>query len=181
MMKGIKVKTINSKKVYSGKIFDLYKDNIIINKKIKSSQEYIVYPEAAGIIPITDDGKIILIEQYRHANKTSTLEIPAGKKDPGENIIKCAKRELEEETGYKAKVLKKLCDYFPVASYSTEKLHIFIAKGLIKGSANPDEDEIFNIHLFTLDNILKLISKNVIKDSKTIISILFYKNFIISQ
>lgn len=173
-MSKINLKKIKSTKIYSGKVLNFFKDDILINSKIKSVREYVYFPDAAGIIPVTDDGKIILVEQYRYVNNLYSLEIPAGKKDDNETILQCAKRELEEETGYKAGRLIKLCEYFPAVSYSTEKLHLFIAKGLQKGSYKPDEDEIIKIHILPLEKILNLIKKNKIKDSKTILAILFY-------
>ncbi|MBU1076346.1 MAG: NUDIX hydrolase [Spirochaetes bacterium] len=175
-MKKIKIKIIRSENVFFGEILRFKKDDILINT-VRSIREYVEYPEAAAIIPVMKDGRIIMVEQYRYANKCFSLEIPAGKKDQKESIKQCAKRELEEETGYKAKKIKKLIQYFPAISYSTEVLHIFLAKDLQKGKFNPDKDEFIAIRILSMKEILQLITDNIIKDSKTILSILYYASF----
>ena len=118
-----------------------------------------------------------MVTQYRMTNKIYSLEIPAGKKDKNESILKCAKRELIEETGFKAKKIVKLIDYFPCISYSTEKLHIYIATDLEKAHQKPDEDEFLSIKKYSLEELLNLIKKNKIKDSKTILAILYFSQF----
>lgn len=171
----INIKKKQSQKIYSGQVLDFYKDDITINNSIEAIREYVTYPEAAGIIPIIND-KIIMVEQYRYAADCISLEIPAGKKYPDEDIIQCANRELEEETGYKSEKIIKLCDYFPSISYSTEKLHIFIAENLSTGRPDPDHDEFCQIRILSLKEIIELITQNKIKDSKTILAIMLYQH-----
>ena len=172
-MKKVNIKTLRSENIFSGDILTFKKDDILINT-ISSTREYVEYPEASAIIPVMNDGKIILVEQYRYANRCYSLEIPAGKKDTNESVKQCATRELEEETGYRAKKMKKLLQYFPAISYSTEILHIFLAKDLVKGRLKPDADEFIKTRILSLNEILRLIKKNTITDSKTILSILYY-------
>lgn len=170
----IKINTLNSRKIYSGNILQFFVDKIKINS-IPAVREYVYYPEACGVIPVTDDNKIIMVRQYRYTNRYYSLEIPAGKKDKGESLIACAKRELVEETGYRAKKITKLITYYPAISYSKEKLHIYVATQLIQSKTRPDLDEFIKIEKLPLKKVLDLIKANKIMDSKTILSILLYK------
>ena len=103
-----KYKKLKSTKIYSGHTLDFYKDDILINNKIKSAREYVNFPNAVGIIPILPDNKIVLVRQYRYTNGIYSLEIPAGKKDKKGTFLQTAKRELLEETGYTAKKFTKI-------------------------------------------------------------------------
>ncbi len=173
----IDVKLKASKKIYEGKFINFYVDDIVINDKIHTKREYIYYPLAVGVIPITDDNKIIMVEQYRYTNQYYSLEIPAGKIDAGEDLEVAAHRELREEIGYDCKELKKVYEYYPAISYSKEKLIVFEARNLIKSELPPDEDEFISIKYFTLSEIMAMIKDNKILDGKTVLSMLTYKEF----
>lgn len=172
----MQIRKLNSKRIYKGKFISFYRDEILINEKIKAVREYIEYPPAVGIIPVLSDGKIVMIEQYRYANNIFSIEIPAGKVHKNEDLKQAALRELEEETGFKTTPvnLKYLYTYAPAISYSTEKLTVFVAKNLIRSSQSPDEDEVIKIKILPLNEILNLIENNKILDSKTVLSILLY-------
>jgi len=158
-----------NKMVFNGKLIKVYSIN---------NKDLVIHPGAVVIIPIISKDKIILVKQYRFAIKKSTWEVPAGTLKPKESPLKCAKRELEEETGYKAGRLLKLLTFYSSPGFLFEKMHLFLATNLTKGLQNFDEDENIKIKVFTLKEIEKMILKNKIIDAKTIVSILFLKNFL---
>ncbi len=173
----MKIKKLNSTQIYKGEFISFYNDEILIDDKIKTVREYIIYPPAVGIIPVLENEKIVMVEQFRYANNMFSLEIPAGKILDNEDLKYAAIRELEEETGFRTSPenLVKLYTYTPAISYSTEKLTIFVAKNLEKTEQDPDEDEIIKVKILSLYEILDLINENKIMDSKTVLAILMYK------
>lgn len=133
------------------------------------------HPEAAAVVPFLDSKRILMVRQWRYAIERETLEIPAGKADPGENPETCAYRELEEETGYRAERLLPLFSYYPAIGYSDEVIRIYGASGLIRLGSNPDEDEISKLEVVELDQVLDLILKGEIQDGKTVIGISLFQ------
>ena len=115
------------------------------------------------------------MEQYRYPIKKITLEIPAGKRKKGQSYLTCAKAELEEETGFKARSIKKLVSYNPSGAFSDEILNIYFARGLYKGKRHLDDDEFVNVKLIDFDKALKMVKTGKITDSKTVIALLYYK------
>ncbi|MCL2389243.1 MAG: NUDIX hydrolase, partial [Elusimicrobia bacterium] len=123
-----------------------------------------------------DSKRIILVKQYRYPVKKITYEIPAGKLDYRESLLKCLKRELQEETGYAARSIKKLISFWPTPAFSDEILHIYVAKGLKKsGKATPDFDEFIDTEIFNFDDVFEMIKTGKIQDSKTVIALSYYK------
>jgi ADP-ribose pyrophosphatase len=131
----------------------------------------IEHPPAAAVVPFKDSEHIVMVRQWRYAIGRETLEIPAGKVDPGEDLETCAHRELEEETGYQARRLLPVFRYYPAIGYSNEVIQIYGAAGLIRVSKRHDEEEIFKLEVVRLDQILDLILKGTIQDGKTVIGI----------
>lgn len=131
----------------------------------------IEHPEAAAIVAFVDPNTIVMVRQWRYAVARETLEIPAGKVDPGEDTTTCAVRELTEETGYLAERLHPLFSYFPAIGYSNERIQIYAAAGLKRQSMEVDEDEISRVELIPLHRIFDLIADGVIQDGKTVIGI----------
>ena len=113
-------------------------------------------------------------QQYRHAAKQYLWELPAGKLDPGEDPLAGAKRELEEETGYRAKKWKPLVEYYASPGFLGESMKVFLAEGLVAGDAHPEEDEQIEFRLVKLSEIVKMIEKGAIMDGKTLCSVLLY-------
>jgi ADP-ribose pyrophosphatase len=135
----------------------------------------VVHPDASALIPILDDGRIILVKQYRYSIQEETLEIPAGKMDPGEDPETCVKREFEEETGYAVKNVEFLLKYVPAIGYSSEVLYIYKGTGITPlQSINVSSDEISSLEILTFDEISRLINKGTIKDGKTLIALQAY-------
>lgn len=171
-------KFIKRKVIRRGKILDFIIDNVSLPDKKTATREYIINPKAVAVIPLIDSKHIILVKQYRYPLKMVTYEIPAGKVDAGETHLQCIRRELVEETGYKAAKFKKLLEYFPSPAFSTENLHIYIATGLRSVKNNPDDDEFIERVIVPINKVIHWIKINKICDSKTIIALLYYKAFI---
>jgi ADP-ribose pyrophosphatase len=167
-------KLLKSQILFKGKVFDHQVDEIEYKSGNIGIREVVVHPGGAVIVPIMDDGKIILVEQFRYPLQKALLELPAGKLDKGEDPLKCATRELEEETGYKAKEIKKLGQIYTAPGYSTEVLHIYSAKGLISGNHNREEGEQgMEIFEYSIDDVNKMILSGEITDAKTIVGIFY--------
>jgi ADP-ribose pyrophosphatase len=120
------------------------------------------------------DPGILLIRQYRHAAGKVLTELPAGRLEPGEKAIAGAKRELIEETGYRAKRWSKLVSYYASPGFLSEAMHILLAEDLTLGEAHPEEDEKIEIHMTPLSQVLKMVHAGEIEDGKTLIGVMFY-------
>lgn len=170
-------KLLKSQILYKGKVFDHQVDEIEYESGNKGIREIAIHPGGAVVVPVKDDGKIILVKQFRYPLKTTLIELPAGKLDKGEDPLVCATRELEEETGYKAKEIKKLGQIYTAPGYCTEILHIFFAGGLTPGNHNREEGEMgMEIFELSLQEIESLILAGKITDAKTIVGIYYLKN-----
>ncbi len=133
------------------------------------------HPEAAAIVAFPDDKHILMVRQWRYAIDRETLEIPAGKADPGEGLEDCARRELQEETGFNAAQIVTLFRYYPAIGYSNEVIEIFAASSLEKRSGELDEDEISRVEIIELDRVHDLINQGIIQDGKTVIGISLFQ------
>lgn len=170
-------KLIESKTLFKGKVFDLKVDTIEYNSSgNKGIREVAVHPGGAVVIPLTDEGKIIFVKQFRYPLQKWILELPAGKLDKDEDPAVCAERELTEETGFKAGSLLKLGKIYTTPGFCNEVLHIFLAKNLSPGEHNREEGEIgMQVIEFTLTEIDELIRTGKILDAKTICAIAMFK------
>ena len=156
--------------VYDGALLHVRKDLVRLPDGREAGREYIRHPGAVAILPILDDGRIVLVKQCRYPLNTVMWEIPAGKLDQGpqEDLLACAKRELSEETGYEAAEWEYK---FPIATtpgFSDEIRHLFVAKNLILHSQHTDPDEFISVKAFTMDEIKSMIIKGEFFDSKSI-------------
>ncbi len=157
--------------IYKGRIFKLLKEEVTLENGVTTQLDIIRHPGAAAIVPAYGYDKIVLIKQYRHAIGEYVWEIPAGTFAPEEDPLECAKRELLEETGYRAEFWEKLGEITPVPAYSDERIHVYFAANLVQEKQNLDEDEILQVHRLRVPDVLEMIKKGEIKDSKTIASI----------
>ena len=164
---------MKKKKIYEGKILGLsVYDGMIEGRKVK--REMIEHRGAAAMLAFDEDNKVILVKQHRFPHGY-VLEIPAGTLEKGEEPLKCAFRELEEETGYRAKKMLSLITYYPSIGYNTEVIHCFLASGLKKISdLSLDDDEILSVKKIDLKKLLGMIKTGKIQDSKTICAVLTY-------
>jgi ADP-ribose pyrophosphatase len=168
-------KVTKSESKFKGRVFELRVDEIEYDSGNKGVRETAVHPGGAVVLALKNNGKIILVKQYRYPHDKYLLELPAGKLEKGEEPLTCAVRELTEETGYTAKEMIKLGAIFTSPGFCSEVLHIYLAKDLIPGSHNREEGEYgMEIHEYTLDEINKMITSGDIVDAKTICGIHYY-------
>ena len=158
--------------IYDGKYVCLNIYNLTI-KGIKTRREIVEHPASAAILAFDEKGKIILVRQHRFP-RGYVLEIPAGTLDKGESPKRCALREIQEETGYKAKGMAHLITYYPSIGYNTEAVHCFVASGLKRVKMKLDTDEFITVKKMELPRLIKLIKSGKIIDSKTICAVMVY-------
>lgn len=158
---------IASKAVYEGVIINVRRDTVILPNGKEAMREVVEHPGAVAIVPVRDDGRVILVRQYRHAAGEILLEIPAGKLDKGEHPDDCARRELEEETGYAAANLRKLAAVFTTPGFSNEVIHIYLATGLTATAQHTDEDEFLSVVTFSREQLCQMLDKGELTDAKT--------------
>lgn len=161
--------------VKKGSIIDFYNDTIEVDGDKKVIFDFIGHHGASAMIPVDQDGKILMVRQYRNAIDQYSLEIPAGGLNQGEDSKTCAIRECEEETGYRAGETYHLIDVFTTVAFSNEKICIYYTKELTKSEQNLDDDEFVSVERHTLDEICQMIFDGTIEDAKTIAAILAYK------
>ena len=160
--------TVKETVIYNGNYLDLINVDVKLPNGNSSNRDIIKHPGACAIIPFLNDNEIILLEQFRKPLDKTILEIPAGKLDKNEEPLSCAHRELEEETGYKAKNMIYLGSIATAPGFCDEIIHLYKASNLYKGTKSCDEDEFTDIKIFTLDKIKNMIKNGDIIDTKTI-------------
>lgn len=160
--------TVKETVIYNGNYLDLINVDVKLPNGNFSNRDIIKHPGACAIIPFLNDNEIILLEQFRKPLDKTILEIPAGKLDKNEEPLSCAHRELEEETGYKAKNMIYLGSIATAPGFCDEIIHLYKASNLYKGTKSCDEDEFTDIKIFTLDKIKNMIKNGDIIDTKTI-------------
>lgn len=170
-------KTISSEKIYDGRIIKVKKDKVMLPNGKTAMRELVMHPGAVGIIPITADGKLIVVEQYRKPLERSLVEIPAGKLEPGEEPEVTAIRELEEETGYGAKSFTHLQSIVTSPGFANEVIHLYVAKDLYKVAepASLDEDEFVELMNISLEEAEEMILNGRIYDAKTVIAVMWMR------
>ncbi|MDR2899587.1 MAG: NUDIX hydrolase [Clostridiales bacterium] len=173
-----KNRLISSETVYKGRIINVKNDVIEFERGKQGVREIVVHGGAAAIVAVDRDGKLLFVRQYRHSTGKEVLEIPAGTLEKGEDPDICAVRELEEETGYKAGKISFLIKFYSAIGFCTEVLHIYLAEDLEEGHVNFDEDEYIELERYSLDETVDMIFKGEIIDSKTIASVLAYKELL---
>ena len=161
--------------VFEGSIIDYYKDTVQVPNGKVVKWDFIGHKGAAAVVPVTEDGKILMVRQYRNALDRYTLEIPAGGLNGADEPTKvAAARELEEETGYRSEEVEFLVSIYTTVACCNEKIDIYVAKNLIQSAQNLDEDEFINVEAYTVAELKEMIYNSVIMDSKTICAIMTY-------
>lgn len=167
-------KKISSEDVFDGNLLHVKRDKVLLPNGNISYREWIKHPGAAAVLPVTNDGKLIFVRQYRYPIQQVTLEIPAGKYDrPGEDPLECAQRELSEETGYDADEFVQLGRIATTVGFSDEFITIFLAKGLHAGEKHPDDDEFINVQVLSLEDVKAKIHSGEICDAKSIAAVMW--------
>lgn len=173
--------TIEIEKIFKGRVLDVEVHTVKLPDGSMSKRELINHKGAVAVLALTSDDEVILVEQFRKAIDSITLEIPAGKLEEGEenNRVISALRELEEETGYivSSDKLEKICDVHVALGYSSELITIYYVDNLIeKTKQNLDEDEFVNLKKITVKEAIHLLDNNEITDSKTMLALMWLKN-----
>jgi ADP-ribose pyrophosphatase len=172
------IKTNTSEKVYEGRVFTLYRENITLPTGRDTTLDVIKHPGAAAIAAFYDSDTLLLLYQYRHAIGRYLWEVPAGTMDPGEDALTCAGRELAEETGFQAHNLEHLGRFTPVPGYSNECIQIFVARNLYPAEQNLDSDEVLEVHKIPFQKALKMVRDGEIHDGKTMCALLMAHAFL---
>lgn len=157
--------------VHTGRVFDFELHDVRLPNGVDVRLEIIIHPGAAAILPLTEDGKILLLRQHRHAAGGEIWEIPAGTREPAEELLDCARRELCEEAGVVADAYVDLGDCVPLAAYSTERIQLFLARGLHPTEQRLERDEVITeIAAMSVARVGEMILSGEIVDAKTIIA-----------
>lgn len=170
------VKRIKRELKCEGSITKYYKDTVLLPNGNTEVWDFVGHNGAAAAVAVLDDGRLLMVEQYRNALDRFTLEIPAGGLHPDEPTIEAAARELEEETGYLCGMIEPLITIRTTVAFCNEKIDIYLARELKKGQQHLDEDEFLNVKPYELPELERMIYEGTIQDSKTIAAILAYKN-----
>ena len=174
-----KPRVLSSKVVFKGKVFSVYRDHVIEPSGVKNIREVIRHNGSVVILAVDEsknpmDPDVILERQYRHATGQFLLELPAGRVEPGESTLAAAKREMIEETGYRAKRWSLLTKYFASPGFLGEWMQIYLARDIRAGIAQPEADEQIEIIRMPLSEALSLASSNKIHDGKTLIGLMLF-------
>ena len=173
---GMPVVRLDRQLKYQGNILKIYEDTVLANGH-EAHWDYIHHDGAAAVLPVTSEGKILMVRQYRNALNRYTLEIPAGKLDaPDEPKIECAYRELEEETGFRTEKLEYLMSINTTVAFCDEAIDIFVAHNLIPSHQHLDEDEFVDVKAYKLEELKEMIFEGKIQESKTMAAILAYES-----
>lgn len=164
-------KTVSSEIKYTGKIINVRLDDVVISDGKECFREVVEHPGGVVIVPVTDDGKIVLIKQWRHPVGVELIELPAGKLDKNEDPFLAAKRELEEETGYQADSWESLGYIYTTPGFSDEKLYLYKATDLKLHQTNFDFGEIIEPYIIDINEAREMIKSGKIVDAKTIIGL----------
>ncbi|MFL9881274.1 NUDIX hydrolase [Herbaspirillum rhizosphaerae] len=177
----LKETKVDGELVYEGHFLNVQRDKILLPDGKQSVREYIKHPGAVVILPLFEDGSVLLERQFRYPLDQVFIEFPAGKIDPGEDHLECAKRELREETGYTATDWQFVCTIHNAIAYSDEHLDIYLARGLTAGERKLDEGEFLDIYKAPLSELLEQVRLGKVTDVKTVIGAFWLEKIINGQ
>ncbi len=166
--------TTQSETIYKGKVVTLQRDTITEPGGKSYAREVVVHPGAVVIVPVDEEGRLLLVKQWRHPVGKVLTELPAGTLEVGEEPRSCAERELQEETGFKPAVLTAMGGFYSAPGFCTEYLHLFVAEGLTSSPLPADEDEHIELLTVSLAAALQMIEAGTICDAKSVAGILRY-------
>lgn len=169
---GLHERIISEEQAWKGRFLDVRSAQVELPNGRVTGRDLVRHPGASAVVALTESGKIVLVRQYRTAIDRVTVEIPAGKLDPGEDPLECAKRELHEETGFSANRIQYLTTIATTPGFCDEVIHIYMATGLTFDGANPDDDEFVNVDLVPLSELIDAVLDGKIEDAKTVVGAL---------
>jgi len=161
--------TLETRLAYTGQFLKVYEDTVRCPDGHVAPREYLRHPGAVMVVPVLGDGRLVLERQYRYPLRASFIEFPAGKIDPGEDILGCAQRELREETGYTADQWIYLGGFHNAIGYCDEKIEIYLAQGLVFDATVDNDGEVLQVFTATLQDVLDWIAAGTVTDVKTIV------------
>ena len=167
-----RARVLESKTIFRGRVVELKVERVIEPGGVETTREVVCHPGSVVVVPHLPDGRLILVRQYRHAVRESLWELVAGGIERGETPRQSARRELQEETGYHARTLKPLLEFYPSPGILSEKMHLVEAWGLTPSQGQPDDDERIQTGVFTVEKVMKMIRRHEIRDGKTLVGIL---------
>lgn len=170
------VRILSSKRVLRARIFDVMEERAA-GDGFRMERRIVKHPGASVMLALDAKGRVLLIRQYRLAIRKRLWELPAGTRDPGESPLQTARRELAEETGVRARRWRKLLQFYPSPGFCTEEMSVYVAEDLTEGEAAPEPYEKIEKRWFTWDEALEMIARGRIRDSKTIVTLLFSERF----
>lgn len=168
----LREKKLTSKKVFDGKLLHVYSDEAELPDQTTSTREWIKHPGASAVVPVFEDGTIMLLQQFRYPPKKTFIEVPAGKIDPGENKKTTAERELLEESGIKCENIEEVGSFYPAIGYADEIIYVYTAWGLTEEGQAVDDDEFLLKYRIPFSKALEMIRTGEITDGKTICSLI---------
>jgi ADP-ribose pyrophosphatase len=169
--------TVQANRVWSGRLLDVRCDHVRLPDGSESTREYIVHPGAVVVVPLLDDGRLVLERQWRHPLARVMLEFPAGKLDAGESPLACGIRELAEETGYHAAQWARAGILHNAVGYSNEGIEVWFARGLTPGAARPEAGEFLETVPMAAETLDDLVRSGEVTDAKTIVALLWLQNW----
>lgn len=173
---------ISTERLYTGRVVNLDRDTVRFPDGSSGQLEMLRHPGASAVVPFLDDPRapdprVLLIRQFRHAANGFIWEVPAGRLDAGETPDACARRELEEETGMRARTLEPLTTIYTTPGFTDERIHLFLAHGLEPGSQRREADEFMELRELPWSAVLELVRTGEVQDGKTLTSLLFVQCF----
>ena len=174
-MSDLAEKTVESQVIYQGKILSLRLDDVILPNGKNSKREVVEHAGAVTVVAVTNDQKVLMVRQYRYPVGEVLLELPAGGLNKGEAPLRCAMRELKEETGWEAADWQELTSFYTTPGFTNEKMYLFLAKNLTYIGQDLDEDEFIQVVSVPLDATPNMILRGEIRDAKSIVGILLSK------
>ena len=164
---------ISGEEIYHGKILRVTRDTVALEDGTQAFREVVHHPGGACVVPLTDDGQVLMVRQFRYPHRRETLEVPAGKLEYGENPLECAIRELKEEVGGEAETLESLGSLFPTPAYDEEVIYMYLARQITETSTQSlDADEFLDVVRIPLADAVQMVMENRIRDAKTQIALL---------
>ncbi len=169
---------VRSETVHQGKLLTFRVDTVCLASGRETGREVVVHPGAIALVPLLDDGRVVLVRQWRHAVGQMLLEIPAGTREPNEPPERTAARELTEETGYTADRIIPLGAFFTAPGFCTEEIHTYLAVGLHAGDATPEDDEGITLEHLTLADAPAAIARGDLHDAKSIAALFMAQHYL---